>query len=169
MTSLNIFMLCLLWFAYYQHYLMHHCFMVRNYFHSLHLISLLWIPVVTGSTNCCSELWPSCCKLFFILLIFYCLLLELFLLISHFSLFPPLAHFAWWVSFVNGSLICQTALCFLEHICASQPVNCWILHRVVAELACIFASELNQEFFSFCWLWKKWTCASILYKGIAAF
>lgn len=141
--------------------------MIRNYFHSLHLILLVWISVDTGRPNCYSRLWPSSWQLF-ILSSFYCLPLQLFLLIAHLSLFPPFAHFSWWVPVLNGSLICQTALCFLEHICVPQAVNCWILHRVVAELARIFASELNQDFF-FVACGKSELVLLYWIKGITAF
>lgn len=51
---------------------------------------------------------------------------------------------------LNGSVICQTALCYLERICVPQAVNCWVLHRIVAELARISASEQNRDPFVSC-------------------
>lgn len=121
-------------------------FMIRNYFHLLHIILLVWITVDTGSRNGYSMLWPICCQFFFILSNFYGLPPQLFLLISHSSIFSPFDNFSWWVPVFSGSLICQTALCFLEYICVPQTGNCWTLYRIVAALTHIFTFVLNHDF-----------------------
>lgn len=71
---------------------------------------------------------------------------QLFLLISHSSIFSPFGIFLWGLPVFSGSLICQTALCFLEYICVSQTGNCWTLYRTAAALTHIFAFVLNHNF-----------------------
>lgn len=87
------------------------------------------------------------------------LFLQFFLVLSSSRTFPsdlslisffPLCSFFMVSAVLNGSVICQTALCYLEHICVPQAVNCWVLHRIVAELARISASEPNRDPFVSC-------------------
>lgn len=64
----------------------------------------------------------------------------------------------WFTNLPDSTVLSGAYLC---------PAGCWILHRVAAELARVFASELNQGFFVGCGRSELMLLYQI--KGVTAF